>query len=210
MPPFPLQVCSICFNSLFSFRFLLNLLEFLLDFSFACTNPDGLPISTDDIFQNGQIRPVFLIFNPDLLFANADDDDFSIAKEATALDDLIDDDIQMAIQMLLVPFEFLVRRQTARLLDPSLQCLRFVYDELMKISHACEVTELQRFPVLRKHLDEVMVKFLRHGVEPAKRMIGNLIEMEVFPFAFAIVSGETMDNWRWQQRISNLLLGFFV
>ncbi len=34
MPPFPLQVCSICFNSLFSFWFLLNLLEFLLDFSF--------------------------------------------------------------------------------------------------------------------------------------------------------------------------------
>ncbi|BBN69010.1 Ribosomal L38e protein family [Prunus dulcis] len=29
----------------------------------------------------------------------------------------------------------------------------------------------------------------------------------VFPCAFAIVSGETMDNWRWQQRISNLLLG---
>ncbi|CAL9006042.1 unnamed protein product [Prunus brigantina] len=40
-------------------------------------------------------------------------------------------------------------------------------------------------------------------------MIGNLIEMEVFPFAFAIVFGETMDNLRWQQRISNLLLGFF-
>ncbi|KAI5316945.1 hypothetical protein L3X38_036652 [Prunus dulcis] len=79
----------------------------------------------------------------------------------------------------------------------------------MKISHACEVIELQRFPVLRKHLDEVMVKFLHDGVEPAERMIGNLIEMEVFPFAFAIVSGETMDNWRWQQRISNLLLGFF-
>ncbi|XP_020420321.1 dynamin-related protein 3A-like [Prunus persica] len=104
-------------------------------------------------------------------FADANDDDFSIAKGAAALDDLTDDDIRMAIQMLMVPFEFLVRRQIARLLDPSLQCLRFVYDELMKISHACEVTELQRFPVLRKHLDEVMVKFFRHGVEPAKRMI---------------------------------------
>ncbi|PQM38847.1 uncharacterized protein Pyn_32507 [Prunus yedoensis var. nudiflora] len=28
------------------------------DFSFTCTNPDGSPISTDDIFQNGQIRPI--------------------------------------------------------------------------------------------------------------------------------------------------------
>ncbi|CAL9026519.1 unnamed protein product [Prunus brigantina] len=140
-------------------------------------------------------------------------------EEVDPCDDLTDDDIRMAIQNASgarnalfvpeVPFEFLVRRQIAHLLDLSLQCHRFVYDELMKISHACEVTELQRFPVLKKHLDEVMVKILRDGVEPAKRMIGNLIEMEVFPFAFAIVSGETMDNWRWHQRISNLLLGFF-
>ncbi|KAI5354059.1 PREDICTED: dynamin-related [Prunus dulcis] len=110
-------------------------------------------------------------------------------EEVDPCDDLTDDDIRMAIQNASgarnalfvpeVPFEFLVRRQIARLLDPSLQCLRFVYDELMKISHACEVTELQRFPVLRKHLDEIMVKFLRDGVEPAERMIGNLIEMEV-------------------------------
>ncbi|VVA39407.1 PREDICTED: dynamin-related [Prunus dulcis] len=110
-------------------------------------------------------------------------------EEVDPCDDLTDDDIRMAIQnasgarnalfVLEVPFEFLVRRQNARLLDPSLQCLRFVYDELMKISHACEVTELQRFLVLRKHLDEVMVKFLRDGVEPAERMIGNLIEMDV-------------------------------
>ncbi|PQQ20989.1 dynamin-related protein 3A-like isoform X2 [Prunus yedoensis var. nudiflora] len=110
-------------------------------------------------------------------------------EEVDPCDDLSDDDIRMAIQNASgarnalfvpeVPFEFLVRRQIARLLDPSLQCLQFVYDELMKISHACEVTELQRFPVLRKHLDEVMVKFLRDGVEPAERMIGNLIEMEV-------------------------------
>ncbi|XP_021820907.1 dynamin-related protein 3A-like [Prunus avium] len=110
-------------------------------------------------------------------------------EEVDPCDDLTDDDIRMAIQNASgarnalfvpeVPFEFLVRRQIARLLDPSLQCLQFVYDELMKISHACEVTELQRFPVLRKHLDEVMVKFLCDGVEPAERMIGNLIEMEV-------------------------------
>ncbi|BFG42562.1 hypothetical protein CerSpe_288360 [Prunus speciosa] len=32
------------------------------DFSFAYTNPDGSSISTNDIFQNSQIRPVFLIF----------------------------------------------------------------------------------------------------------------------------------------------------
>ena len=41
-------------------------------------------ISSDDIFQNGQIRHVFPIFNPNLLFTNADDNDFSIAKGAAA------------------------------------------------------------------------------------------------------------------------------
>ncbi|KAM1012715.1 hypothetical protein EV1_042375 [Malus domestica] len=104
-------------------------------------------------------------------------------------DDLTDDDIRTAIQNASgaknalfvpeVPFEFLVRRQIARLLDPSCQCLHFVYDELVKISRACEVIELQRFPVLRKCLDEIVVNFLREGAKPALRMIENLIEMEV-------------------------------
>ncbi|KAI5338372.1 hypothetical protein L3X38_017643 [Prunus dulcis] len=49
------------------------------DFSFACTNPIA------DIFQNGQICLVFAIFNRDLLFADAEDDDYSRDKRATAL-----------------------------------------------------------------------------------------------------------------------------
>ena len=39
------------------------------EFSFVCLNPEGSPISADDVFQNGQIRPVFPLFNQDLLFA---------------------------------------------------------------------------------------------------------------------------------------------
>ncbi|CAB4286151.1 unnamed protein product [Prunus armeniaca] len=54
------------------------------DFSFACTNSDGSPISIDNIFQNGQICPVFLIFNRDLMFADVDDNDSSRAKGAAA------------------------------------------------------------------------------------------------------------------------------
>ncbi|XP_021811016.1 uncharacterized protein LOC110754274 [Prunus avium] len=48
------------------------------DFSFTCTNLDGSPISTDDIFQNGQIRPVFPIFN------HADYDNTSRARGVAA------------------------------------------------------------------------------------------------------------------------------
>ncbi|XP_021812623.1 uncharacterized protein LOC110755698 [Prunus avium] len=50
------------------------------DFSFTFPNPNGSPISTDDIFQDGQIHLVFPIFNPDLLFADADDGDSSKAR----------------------------------------------------------------------------------------------------------------------------------
>lgn len=43
------------------------------EFSFACMNPDGSPISADDVFDNGQIRPMFPIFNRDLLFGDGYD-----------------------------------------------------------------------------------------------------------------------------------------
>ncbi|KAG2702026.1 hypothetical protein I3843_06G066500 [Carya illinoinensis] len=53
------------------------------DFSFACMNPDGSPISADDVFVDGQIRPVYPIFNRDLLFTEGYDGD-SKAKDATS------------------------------------------------------------------------------------------------------------------------------
>ncbi|XP_073307737.1 dynamin-related protein 3A-like [Primulina huaijiensis] len=103
--------------------------------------------------------------------------------------DLTDDDIHTAIQNATgpksalfvpeVPFEVLIRRQIARLLDPSLQCARFIYDELIKMSHRCMVNELQRFPILRKRMDEVVGNFLREGLEPSETMIGHIVEMEM-------------------------------
>ncbi|XVE93604.1 hypothetical protein REPUB_Repub01dG0208600 [Reevesia pubescens] len=110
-------------------------------------------------------------------------------EEVDPCEDLTDDDVRTAIQNATgprsalfvpeVPFEVLVRRQIARLLDPSLQCARFIYDELIKISHRCMVNELQRFPVLRKHMDQVIGNFLREGLEPSETMIGHIIEMEM-------------------------------
>lgn len=110
-------------------------------------------------------------------------------EEVDPCEDLTDDDVRTAIQNATgtrsalfapeAPFEVLVRRQIARLLDPSLQCARFIYDELIKISHRCLVNELQRFPVLRKRMDEVIGNFLREGLEPSETMIGHIIEMEM-------------------------------
>ncbi|KAF8399709.1 hypothetical protein HHK36_015579 [Tetracentron sinense] len=46
------------------------------DFEFVLVSrdPDDSPISADDIFSNGQIRPIFPIFNRDLLLADGHDD----------------------------------------------------------------------------------------------------------------------------------------
>ncbi|KAL8540516.1 hypothetical protein ACS0TY_001953 [Phlomoides rotata] len=110
-------------------------------------------------------------------------------EEVDPCEDLTDEDIRTAIQNATgpksalfvpeVPFEVLVRRQIARLLDPSLQCARFIYDELIRMSHRCMVNEMQRFPVLRKRMDEVIGNFLREGLEPSETMIGHIIEMEM-------------------------------
>lgn len=109
-------------------------------------------------------------------------------EEVDPCEGLTDEDIRTAIQNARgprsavfaaeVPFEVLVRRQIARLLDPSLQCTRFIYNELVKMSHCCMVSELQRYPVLRKRVDGVVVRFLRENLDPAENIIGHIIEME--------------------------------
>lgn len=61
-------------------------------------------------------------------------------------------------------------------------------ETFLQMSHACEAPEVQRFPVLRRKLEDVMGKFLRDGIKPAERMIGNMIEMEVILCSFLEIS----------------------
>ncbi|KAM0839058.1 hypothetical protein ACQ4PT_060552 [Festuca glaucescens] len=113
------------------------------------------------------------------------------AAESTEVDpckNISDEDIRTSIQnsggpkgaMFLpeVPFEILVRRQIGRLLDPSLQCAKFIYDELVKISHGCLTSELQKYPILKRRMGESVSNFLRDGLRPAETMITHIIEME--------------------------------
>ncbi|XWS70520.1 hypothetical protein CRYUN_Cryun03dG0054800 [Craigia yunnanensis] len=78
-----------------------------------------------------------------------------------------------------IPFEVLVRRQIAQLSDLCHRCLRVVYDELIKINQSCKSTGLQRFPSLRRHVNEVVRKFLDAAAKLAETMIQNLIEIEM-------------------------------
>lgn len=52
-------------------------------------------------------------------------------------------------------FECIIKRQIARLQDPSLQCAELIFQELRRIAVQCERKELQRFPNLRSKLFEV-------------------------------------------------------
>ena len=40
------------------------------EFSFACPNPQGSLVTADEIFDNGQIRPMFPVFDQSILFTN--------------------------------------------------------------------------------------------------------------------------------------------
>ncbi|KAK9276694.1 hypothetical protein L1049_006230 [Liquidambar formosana] len=55
------------------------------EFSFVSADPDAPPINAEDIFQNGQIRPMFPIFNRDLLFAGGYDGDSKSSYDTTYL-----------------------------------------------------------------------------------------------------------------------------
>ncbi|CAI9104133.1 OLC1v1002754C1 [Oldenlandia corymbosa var. corymbosa] len=156
---------------------LLNILSKYCDAYSAMIEGKNEEMSTSELSGGARIHYIFQnIFVKSL-------------EEVDPCEDLTDDDIRTAIQNATglksalfipeVPFEVLIRKQIARLLDPSLQCARFIYDELIKMSHRCVIHELQRFPVLRKRMDEVIGNFLREGLEPSETMIGHIIEMEM-------------------------------
>lgn len=109
-----------------------------------------------------------------------------------------------------------MRKQIGRLLDPSLQCAQFIYDELIKvcannycillsckpliklfrisyvmqISHGCLNSELRKFPILKRRMSEVVCSFLRDGLRPAETMITHIIEMEASVYFDTFISSD--------------------
>ncbi|KAJ4756038.1 dynamin related protein [Rhynchospora pubera] len=110
-------------------------------------------------------------------------------EEVDPCGDITDQDIRIAIQNAAgprsalflpeAPFEILVRRQIRYLLDPSLQCARFVYEELVKMSNRCLTEQLVEYPALRRRMDEVIGNFLRERLNPAEKMITHIIDMQL-------------------------------
>jgi dynamin 1-like protein len=78
-----------------------------------------------------------------------------------------------------ISFDILVKRQVARLEQPGIQCVDLVYEELQRIASQSEPTELQRFPILRDRMVEVVSSLLKRCVGPTQMMVGNLVKIEL-------------------------------
>lgn len=78
-------------------------------------------------------------------------------------------------------FELLVKRQIRLLLQPSLQCVELVYEELQRIIQYClsHIREFQRFPTLREQMNTVVMGLLRERLPMTNQMVENLIRIEL-------------------------------
>eukprot|EP00956_Cyclotella_meneghiniana_P030693 scaffold78063_cov72-Cyclotella_meneghiniana.AAC.4 len=106
-----------------------------------------------------------------------------------AFDGLSEDEIRTTIgnangtrPALFVPeisFDILVRRQIRRLEQPGVQCVDLVYDELQRIAHQSEPTELTRYPNLRDRMLSVVGALLKRSVTPTQMWVSNLVRIEL-------------------------------
>ena len=78
-------------------------------------------------------------------------------------------------------FELLVKRQIRLMLQPSLQCVDLVYEELQRIIQYClsSVRDFQRFPTLRERMNSVVMSLIRRRLPITNQMVENLISIEL-------------------------------
>jgi dynamin 1-like protein len=78
-------------------------------------------------------------------------------------------------------FELLVKKQIRLLLQPSLQCVELVYEELQRIIQYClsHIRDFQRFPTLREQMNSVVMSLIRQRLPITNQMVENLIAIEV-------------------------------
>lgn len=78
-------------------------------------------------------------------------------------------------------FELLVKKQIRLLLQPSLQCVELVYEELQRIIQYClsHIRDFQRFPTLREQMNSVVMSLIHQRLPVTNQMVENLIAIEV-------------------------------
>ena len=78
-------------------------------------------------------------------------------------------------------FELLVKRQIRLMLQPSLQCVDLVYEELQRIIQysLSHIRDFQRFPTLRERMNGVVMGLIRRRLPITNKMVENLISIEL-------------------------------
>ncbi|KAL0210471.1 hypothetical protein RCL1_004907 [Eukaryota sp. TZLM3-RCL] len=110
-------------------------------------------------------------------------------EKVVSNNEMTNEDIRTAIRnatgprtSLFVPedsFELLAKRQIARLEAPALRIVELVYHELVRIIQQCPSQDLKRFSNLSERVTEVAVALLRKCLAPTKKMIIDLIQIEL-------------------------------
>jgi len=77
-------------------------------------------------------------------------------------------------------FELLVRKQIARLEEPSLRCIELVQEELKRIiQDTLASPEFARFPKLQSKIREIVAEKIRDKMGPTRAFIGQFIKNEL-------------------------------
>src|ERR1700753_3802479 len=76
-------------------------------------------------------------------------------------------------------FEIIVKQQIKRLEEPSLKCVSLVYDELVRIlGQLLNKPIFRRYPALKEKFHGVVVTFFKKLMEPANKLVSDLVAME--------------------------------
>ncbi|KAJ7508835.1 Dynamin central region-domain-containing protein [Mycena galericulata] len=78
-------------------------------------------------------------------------------------------------------FEDIIKRQIARLEEPSLRCCQLVHDELLRILSEvlAKMPAMRRYPALRERLNSVVVSFFKESMGATKKLVSDLVAMQV-------------------------------
>ena len=75
-------------------------------------------------------------------------------------------------------FELLIRKQIKRFQGPALNCVDFVYEDLLRLVENLQENELARFKKLKDAVNKTTLTLLKRRKAPTIEMVKNLIEME--------------------------------
>ena len=78
-----------------------------------------------------------------------------------------------------IPFQLLARRLIEGLLEPCLQCARFVCEEMVHIARRCEPERLNMLPNLQNSMRAAVQSYIEDCLSPTEEMVSNLVKCEL-------------------------------